>query len=324
MSYINDALRRAQKDKDNRYEPFGGVIAPSPEGPERRRKRRAMFGAAVALVVLVFAALLFVVYGLQQPSGQKKGARLPEATVAEKTAPKAEEKTVRPPEGPTGTRRADAGYPPSAEPRGAQPQVTEAEKPLPKAAEEAFRKPNAPPAKRKADVRQQPSARPKGALVPEDRVAEKPAPKAVERAVRPPEGPPEMRDADVRYQEALIAQWAGDLRQAEALYEKVLALDPGHVQALNNLGVIYMGQKKREKAIAVFGRAVVLKKDYVDPYYNLACLYAQTNEIDESLWYLKVAAAIDGGVINWVKKDADMKNVAASPEFKKLMEGQKN
>jgi hypothetical protein len=85
-----------------------------------------------------------------------------------------------------------------------------------------------------------------------------------------------------------------------------------------------MGQKKRGKAIAVFGRAVVLKKDYVDPYYNLACLYAQTNEIDESLWYLKVAVAIDGGVINWVKKDADMKNVVASPEFKKIMEGQKN
>ena len=132
------------------------------------------------------------------------------------------------------------------------------------------------------------------------------------------------READVRYQEALIAQRKGDLRRAEALYQKVLALDPGHVRTLNNLGVIYMGQKKRGKAIALFGRAVVLKKDYVDPYYNLACLYAQTNEIDESLWYLKVAAAIDGGVLNWVKKDADMKNVAASPEFKKIMEGQKN
>ena len=235
MSYINDALRKAQKEKDNRYERFGGVIAPSPEGPNRPRKRRVIAGAIVALAILVSAALFFAVYGLQQPSARPKGAPPPEATVAENPAPMAAGKTIR-----------------------------------------------------------------------------------------PPEGPPVTREADVRYQEALIAQRKGDLRRAEALYQKVLALDPGHVRTLNNLGVIYMGQKKRGKAIALFGRAVVLKKDYVDPYYNLACLYAQTNEIDESLWYLKVAAAIDGGVLNWVKKDADMKNIVASPEFKKIMEGQKN
>ncbi|OIP93888.1 MAG: hypothetical protein CO013_12355 [Syntrophobacterales bacterium CG_4_8_14_3_um_filter_58_8] len=235
MSYINDALRKSQKDKDNRYEPFGGVIVPGLEAANRPRKRQVIVGTTVALVILVSAVLLFAVYGLQQPSARPKGASPPEATVAAR-----------------------------------------------------------------------------------------PAPKAAERVIRPPAGPPETREADVRYQEALIAQRKGDLRRAEALYKKVLALDPGHVRALNNLGVIYMGQKKRGKAIAVFGRAVVLKKDYVDPYYNLACLYAQTNEIDESLWYLKVAAAIDGGVINWVKKDADMKNVVASPEFKKIMEGQKN
>lgn len=235
MSYINDALRKAQKDKDNRYERFGGVIAPSPEGPNRVRKRRVMVGTIAALVVLVSAVVLFAVYGLQKPSARPKGATPSLATVAEK-----------------------------------------------------------------------------------------PAPKAAERAGRPPDGPPVTRDADVLYQEALIAQRKGDLRRAEALYEKVLALDPGHVRTLNNLGVIYMGQKKREKAISVFARAVVLKKDYADPYYNLACLYAQANEIDESLWYLKVAAVIDGGVINWVKNDADMKNVVASPEFRKIMEGQKN
>jgi tetratricopeptide (TPR) repeat protein len=129
---------------------------------------------------------------------------------------------------------------------------------------------------------------------------------------------------DVRYGEALLAQRKGDLKEAEALYQKVLTFDPDHVRALNNLGVIYMAQKKRGKAIEVLGRALVLKKDYVDPYYNLACLYAQGNEINESLWYLKVAATIDGDVLNWAKKDADMKTVAATPEFKKLMEGQKN
>ncbi len=85
-----------------------------------------------------------------------------------------------------------------------------------------------------------------------------------------------------------------------------------------------MAEQKEEQAISLFGKAIVLKRDYVDPYYNLACLYARKNEIDESLWYLKVAMTINGDVKNWVLKDADMTSIVASPAFKKIMEGQKN
>ena len=148
---------------------------------------------------------------------------------------------------------------------------------------------------------------------------EKPVPPAL-----PVGGRAALREAEVRYKEALAAQRNGDVPGAEALYQKVLALDPDHVRALNNLGIIRMEQNKREAAIALFSKAIIVKKEYVDPYYNLACLYARVNEIDESLWYLKVAMAINGDVRNWVEKDADMKNVAASPAFKKIREGQKN
>ena len=110
MSYINDALRKAQKDKDNRYEPFGGVIAPSPEGPNRPRKQRVIVGTTVALVILVSAILLFAVYVLQRPSARPKGSPPPTATVAEKPAPKATERAIRPPDGPPVTREADVRY----------------------------------------------------------------------------------------------------------------------------------------------------------------------------------------------------------------------
>jgi tetratricopeptide (TPR) repeat protein len=243
MSYINDALRKAQRERDNRYGKFGGIIAACPGEADRFRKRKAVFFAAAVLILLVSTLLLLAVRVPHPPPPAEKAPQSPAAG------------TVAP---------ADA--------------TTQAE--------------------------------------PKTAASSSPA-------VRP--AVPKMaQEADLRYGEALLAQRKGDLRQAEALYQKVLTLDSGHVRALNNLGVVYMAQKKREKAIAVLGRAVVLKKDYVDPYYNLACLYAQVNEIDESLRYLKTAATIDGAVIDWVKKDADMKNVAASPEFKKLMEGQKN
>jgi len=33
---------------------------------------------------------------------------------------------------------------------------------------------------------------------------------------------------------------------------------------------------------------------------------------------------INGDMKNWAGKDADLKNIVASPAFKKIMEGQKN
>jgi tetratricopeptide (TPR) repeat protein len=252
MSYINDALRKAQRDRDCRYERFGGIIISCPDGQVQPRKRKFVLGAAVTLIVLVPAALLLAVYALNQPPPAGKGTSPPAQVAAEK---------------PAATQTA------------------------------------IPPAVRSG--------------------AEPVAPQ-VEKTVFLAERAPASREAEALYQEALAVQRKGDLNGAEALYRKVLLLAPGHVRAMNNLGVLYLGQKKRDRAISMFSRAIVLRKDYVDPYYNMACLYAQANEIDESLWYLKVAVAINGDVKKWVDKDADMKNVAESPAFKKIMEGQKN
>jgi tetratricopeptide (TPR) repeat protein len=238
MSYINDALRKAQKERDRRYERFSGIIAPGPYEPGQSKKRRLAVVTAVVLFCLIPAGLLLTLYVRYQPSSLGKGIQPP--AVSENPA--------------------------------------------------AF--PLATP--------QEASATVQGGTIPGE------APAAV------------------RYKEALFAQRNGDRKRAEALYRQTLALDPGHIRALNNLGVLYMMEKKGEQAIALFSKAIVLKKDYVDPYYNLACLYARKNEIAESLWYLKVAMSINDDVKNWVVRDADMKSIVASPAFKKIMEGQKN
>ena len=278
MSYINDALRKAQRERDGRYERFGGIIATGPEKPRQPRKRRLAIGAAFALVVLIPAGLILAVYVLEQPSPMKKGALPPAA--AGNPAPI---QSVIP-------QAASDRTPERPVPQGVEPAGPRAEKALPGEGAPGMVKSGEKPA----------TSAPSGG------------------------GASALREAEVRYTEALAAQRRGDVPAADALYQRVLALDPDHVRALNNLGVIRMEQKKREAAIALFSRAIILKKEYVDPYYNLACLYARANEIDESLWYLKVAVAINADVKNWAEKDADMRNVVASPAFKKIREGQKN
>jgi hypothetical protein len=72
MSYINDALRKAQRERDGRYERFGGIITSGPERPGQPRKRKLAVAVAVMLLLLIPAGLLLSVYFMQQPSPEKK------------------------------------------------------------------------------------------------------------------------------------------------------------------------------------------------------------------------------------------------------------
>jgi tetratricopeptide (TPR) repeat protein len=255
MSYINEALKKAQRDRDGRYQRFSGIIASGPVGTKKSGKRKLAISAVIALMVLIPTALLMSDYFLQQPSPVKKGS--PPSAVSENDGAK-------------------SAMVPSEKGPATIPTVT-------------------------ADGAAQ-----------------------AESAVASPGGLQNPREAEVRYIEALTAQRRGDHKRAEDFYQQALLLDPGHVRALNNLGVLFMDQKKKREAVALFDRAIALKKDYADPYYNLACIYARMDEIDESIRYLKMAMAINKDVKNWAVKDADMKNVITSDEFKKIMEGQKN
>lgn len=85
MSYINDALRKAQRERDGRCERFGGIITSGPERPGQPWKRRFAVRVAVMLLVLIPAGLLLAVYVMQQPSHRKKGPPQP-AVVGNPTA----------------------------------------------------------------------------------------------------------------------------------------------------------------------------------------------------------------------------------------------
>ena len=135
-----------------------------------------------------------------------------------------------------------------------------------------------------------------------------------------PEIPAKTGDVKRLYNEALNFQRNGNPAMAEKVYRKILAIDPGFVMGLNNLGVICMSQKKNKEAADMFRKAIDLKADYVDPYYNLACLYSLSGNISKSLYYLKMAVSINNSVKNWAKNDKDMERLRASETYSKIME----
>ena len=121
------------------------------------------------------------------------------------------------------------------------------------------------------------------------------------------------------YDSARRLQKMSRLEEARRLYHKALMLDPGHVYALNNLGVIYIQEGNYSEAQKSLEDAIQQKPEYVDPYYNLACLYALKGEVMKSLAQLKKAVSLDDAVSEWARKDRDLQNLRGVPGFEEIM-----
>jgi tetratricopeptide (TPR) repeat protein len=121
------------------------------------------------------------------------------------------------------------------------------------------------------------------------------------------------------YERARHFQKIGRLKDARRLYQKVLTLHQGHVHALNNLGVIYIQERNYSEARKSLENAIQLKPEYVDPYYNLACLYAIKGEAEKSLGHLKTAVSLDQSVKDWARNDRDLQNLRGVPGFEEII-----
>jgi len=138
--------------------------------------------------------------------------------------------------------------------------------------------------------------------------------------VRPvPEIPVNAKDL---YDRARHLHKVSRLGEARRLYQKALMLEPGHVYALNNLGVIYIQEGNYLEAQKSLEGAIQQKPEYVDPYYNLACLHALKGEVVESLAQLKKAVSLDESVREWAQKDRDLQNLSGMPGFEEIMRGE--
>ncbi|MBN1473941.1 MAG: tetratricopeptide repeat protein [Syntrophaceae bacterium] len=234
MSYINDALRRLQKEKGSPYEAYSHLLGSSGKKPQRQYSK--WLSLVGILIVLCFAAgmILFL-----NSLGVNR---------------------VRP-----------VSY------------------------EVAFK--------------------------PQPHVIAKPAPVKTQTVARP-KALPRRGDASAVYAEALQNHREGKIAQAKRLYEKAVSIDYQNVQALNNLGVIYMGQKDYNKAVKYLSRALSVDTRYVDAHYNLACVYARKKDKDRSLFYLKNAVLFDPRAKEWAREDSDLKFLHNLPEFINLTKEQ--
>lgn len=288
MSYINDALHRAQKENKTSWTDGHGIVSSGDKQRGTWQKRYTIIG--LSIVFLFAAGMMVLLYWSEIQAGRRSApivSEPPTATVAPAEAPVAKNPQQVPETAvPGSVASADINVPAAA---SMKPTQTPAPTQI-----------NAPPVETK---------------VKEPEVASQPAVINLERSEeRPP------ADPKILYAKALQKQRQGKLEEATGLYRQVLQQEPHNIQALNNLGVVHLKMKRYKRAIIRFNEALNIKNDYVDAHYNLACLYARKSDSQKSLFYLKNAINLNPEARNWAADDADLKELAKLPDFQLLMQ----
>ena len=89
----------------------------------------------------------------------------------------------------------------------------------------------------------------------------------------------------------------GMLSEAQALFERVIKLYPGHHKGYYNLGLNYHRKGEFKKAMEYFNRSVTLKPESVKGHYNLATLYARQGNMDLAIRHYARVIELDPDIV---------------------------
>jgi len=169
-----------------------------------------------------------------------------------------------------------------------------------------------------SDENESPAAKKEMIVQPAAAPVRKKVPTGVPLEKRPDKGL-SLTEAKRLYDQTMVFQKSGRLVEAKKGYLNVLKSDPDNVDALNNLGVIYIHDKDYLSAKSSFEKAIRLRPRYVDAYYNLACVYAIMGETAPAVAHLKRACSLEPEATKWARKDADLKKLRGMPEFEEII-----
>jgi tetratricopeptide (TPR) repeat protein len=97
----------------------------------------------------------------------------------------------------------------------------------------------------------------------------------------------------------LVYESKGMIDSAVEMYHYAISMDASNAEAYNNLGKVeLMFHNRIDEAIALFNKAVQLKKDYMDASINLAAAYIRGRQFSNAVPILEAVIAKEPGRLN--------------------------
>jgi tetratricopeptide (TPR) repeat protein len=116
----------------------------------------------------------------------------------------------------------------------------------------------------------------------------------------------------------LTRQEQRDLDIEISFLEGLLGRDPEYVEALQILGDDYTRRGLLEEGLRVDQRLSELRPNDPLVYYNLACSYSLSKQIDLAFCSLERALQLGYRDFKWMARDPDLRNLRVSPHYKKI------
>ena len=79
-----------------------------------------------------------------------------------------------------------------------------------------------------------------------------------------------MDAASAIIETAIKFQRQGRLEEAEAIYREILKIEPSHVGAMHNLGLVFHSNGKYKEAVEIIGKAIIQSPEVADLHSNIA------------------------------------------------------
>jgi tetratricopeptide (TPR) repeat protein/SAM-dependent methyltransferase len=94
------------------------------------------------------------------------------------------------------------------------------------------------------------------------------------------------------FAKALSHHKRGELREAEAGYTRVLALDPNHLDALHHLGIVALAFGRPDIAVELIGRAIALNGAIPECHYHIGIAFGSLGRFAEAALHNRQAIAL--------------------------------
>ena len=101
---------------------------------------------------------------------------------------------------------------------------------------------------------------------------------------------------NIRFNEAVKETEKGNISGAKRHYQSILAEQPSHIEALNNLGVIAMKEGNSKEALFYFNKVLQYKKNYGKAYNNIGLLMMKDGQKNLAEEYFRKSIELGGGV----------------------------
>jgi len=109
-----------------------------------------------------------------------------------------------------------------------------------------------------------------------------------------------------------------DLDIKISFLEGIVGRDPQYVEALQVLGDHYTQRGRFERSLTVDQRLALLEPRNPLVFYNLACSYSLTGELDLALTALEQALSLGYRDFKWLAKDPDLRSLRQHPLYRTI------